>query len=61
MQPPNLHLAPWRFGSICSICRYLELRDGKYWCTKYDLNVPYGALCDDYEWDGKVQTVIGLS
>ena len=57
MQPPNLRIAHWRFGPMCTVCRYLELRDreGKYWCTKYDLNVHHSDLCDDYVWDGKVR------
>jgi len=55
VQPPTLHFAGWRFGPMCSECRYLELRDGNYWCTIYDLNVPNGAICDDYKWDGKIR------
>lgn len=53
MEPPNLHLAGWRFGPMCTTCKYLEMRESKYWCTKYDLNVRNSDLCDDYQWDGK--------
>ena len=55
IQPPNLHLDDCRFGPRCIVCNYLELRDGKYWCKKYDLNVRHNDLCDDYEWDGKIR------
>ncbi len=51
MQPPNLQLAEWRFGPMCTTCKYLETRDGRYWCTRYDLNVRHSDICDDYEWD----------
>jgi hypothetical protein len=55
MEPPNLHLAPWRFGPTCRVCEYLKIKDGKYWCVKYDLNVPNGALCDGFVWDGIIR------
>lgn len=55
IQPPNLHLAPWRFGTRCTTCRSLELKDGEYWCTRYDITVSNGALCDDYVgWEDRV-------
>lgn len=55
MQPPNLRLAGWHFGNMCTTCRFFEVRDGKYWCCKYELGVRYSDLCDDYVWDGIVR------
>jgi hypothetical protein len=42
---------------MCTTCKYLELKgeDGKYLCTKYDLNVRHSDICDDYTWDGTVR------
>jgi len=56
-RPSNLRLAEWRFGPMCTTCKYLEVKDedGKYLCTKYDLNVRHNDICDDYTWDGNVR------
>ena len=40
---------------MCITYRHLELKDGKYWCTKHDLNVRHSDVCDDYEGDGEVR------
>lgn len=42
---------------MCTVCKYSDLREreGRYWRTKYDLNVHHSDLCDDYTWDGEVR------
>jgi hypothetical protein len=55
MQPPNLQLVPWIHGEMCTTCKFFELRTGKYWCTKYDLNVRHNDLCNEYQSDGKTR------
>ena len=42
---------------MCTVCKYSDLREreGRYWRTKYDLNVHLSDLCDDYTWDGEVR------
>ena len=55
LQPPNLRLNECRFGERCTICRNFEVRDERFWCVKYDLNVRDHDLCDDYVRDGMVR------
>jgi hypothetical protein len=52
IQPPNLSGTPYINDHTCENCRFFYIKDTKFHCARYDVNVPSRAICDEYEFAG---------
>jgi hypothetical protein len=52
MEPPNLRTVPHTHGHSCENCKAFSIKDGLYYCGRFEVNVGACQICDEYEFAG---------